>query len=191
MKRFGPRVSPCDHRISASRHDPASALTVTDRGNRRLPGCYGVSGVQVPSEFHTCNRTSDLPTTLKSPHHQHRIYGLHDRLGSRVESGRQFFLYASITASPSPPALRSHSAVSCSPTCFRPVIRTSPGGTTFNPFSVSCSMYQRFISSDALQPRASAAAAALISATFVGLSRRSNIVLLTKAMFFGIDARAS
>src|SRR5262245_8914645 len=83
-----------------------------------------------------------------------------------VPCERAYFLYAEITASPSAPAFFSQSAVSWSPTFLRPDLNVSPGGCTFMPRDLSCSIYQPALSCHIFQPRVSAVAAALSKASW-------------------------
>ena len=59
------------------------------------------------------------------------------------------------------------------------------------PFLAISSWYHSVLLSHAFQPRTSAAAAAFMKASCVGLSSESNAALLTKVTFFGIQARVS
>src|SRR6185369_12251138 len=85
-----------------------------------------------------------------------------------------YLRYASITALPSGPALPSQSTSITSPTFFRSVASCAGGWMMFMPLALSWSTYHWFFSSLSFQPRASASAAALSSASCEGLSSALN-----------------
>src|SRR5687768_10995166 len=105
-------------------------------------------------------------------------------------SGGGHFLYASTIALPSGPAVLSHSSVMVAPT-FKSALSCAEGAATVIPFDFSWSRYHLAFSSEVFQPRASASAAALRTASCDALSSASNAFRFTNTTFFGIHAWVS
>ena len=76
---------------------------------------------------------------------------------------------------------RAIPSASCRRPCSRSVFSCAEGGATFMPFFLSWSRYQPVFSSDSFQPRVSASAAALSTASWVALSSASNAFLVRRS----------
>ncbi|MNV58459.1 hypothetical protein D3C71_1508380 [compost metagenome] len=71
---------------------------------------------------------------------------------------------------------------------MKSALSVAVGSMIFMPRDLSCSRYHAFLSWLAFQPRVSAAAAACITASCVGLSRLLKARRLTMTMFLGSQA---